>query len=258
MTAGRRSAIHGRMRRLSLALPGPLLLTFAAALGGCGSSTPDAATPKGDPTGTDAPTVAKKDRPAIVYDLGDVAPDVAKRNFDTLMPTWTACYEKAHAANETLGGSLTLTLRTHRDGTVKWVFVKDGDLGDRTIERCVVESVRAANWGEPVDAKEGEIRGKTVGWQNDEDEPVAVDAGRVLPAIDKLRGKISACRAEAGAKGKIRATFYVGAKGKPLSVGFAVDDAAGDAAADCLHGVLMGATYVNPSQQVTKTTVELP
>lgn len=251
MTAARRSAIHGRMRRLSLALPLALVL-------GCGSSSPAPVAAKGDPSSSDGPAAPKKDRPAIIYDLGDVAPDVARKNFDKLMPTWTACYEKAHAANATLGGSLTLTLRTNRDGSVKWVFVKESNLGERAIERCVVESVRAANWGEPVDAKEGEIRGKTVGWQNDEDEPVTVDAARVQPAIDKLRGKISSCRAEAGAKGKIRATFYVGPKGKPLSVGFAVDDAAGEGAADCLHGVLMGATYVNPSQQVTKTTVELP
>jgi hypothetical protein len=239
------------MRRLLLALPFALVVA-------CGSSSKAPVVPKDDSTTSDGPAAPKKDRPAIVYDLGDVAPDVARKNFEKLLPTWTACYEKAHAANEALGGSLTLTLRTNRDGSVKWVFVKDSDLGDRAIERCVVESVRAANWGEPVDAKEGEIRGKTVGWKNDEDEPVAVDAGRVQPAIDKLRGKISACRADAGAKGKIRATFYVGPKGKPLSVGFAVDDATGEAAADCLQHVLMGATYVNPSQQVTKTTVELP
>ncbi len=246
------------MRTSSSALPRTFGLALAAALFGCGNSKPDPTTPKEDPSAADGPRVAKKDRPAIIYDLGDVAPDVAKKNFDKLTPAWTACYEKGHAANEALGGSLTITLRTNRDGSVKWAFVKEGDLGDRTIERCVVESVRAANWGEPVDAKEGEIRGKTVGWKNDEDEPIAVDAARVQPGIDKLRGKISACRAEAGAKGKIRATFYVGPKGKPLSVGFAVDDASGEAAADCLHGVLMGATYVNPSQQVTKTTVELP
>lgn len=244
------------MRSLPLALP--LLVALAPLAVACGSSEKGPTSPKPESTSTDGARGAKKDGPAIVYDLGDVAPDVARRNFEALTSTWTACYEKAHGANAALGGKLTFDLRTNHDGSVKWVFVRESDLGDRAVERCVLDSVRKASWGEPVDAKEGEIRGKTVGWENEEDEPVAVGAERVQPAIDKAHAKLSACRSEAGAHGKIRATFYVGPKGRPLSIGFAVDDAAGEAAADCLHGVLMGLTYVNGSQQITKTTVELP
>ncbi len=238
----------------------PLLAAIgcAAAAAACGGSSVEPKAPKAPTSANDASNEPKRDRPAILYDLGDVAPDVARQNFERLTPTWTACYDKGHTANATLGGSLTFTLRTNHDGSVKWAYLKDADLGDREVERCVLDSVRASNWGAPVDAKEGEIRGKTIGWTNDEDEPVSVDSGRVTPALSRAHGGVMACRRKAGANGKIRATFYVGPKGKPLSVGFAVDDASGEAAADCLHDVLMGLTYVNPSQQVTKTTVELP
>jgi hypothetical protein len=256
LTAQARSAIHVRMRLPSLALP--VLVSLVPLVVACGGGEKGPASPKPESSNDSGDVAVKKDRPAIVYDLGDVAPDVARRNFEKLGAAWNACYEKGHGANAALGGTLTFSLRTNHDGSVKWVFVKESDLGDRVVERCVLEAVRNMSWGEPVDAKEGEIRGKTVGWKNEEDEPVEVGAERVTPAIEKAKAKLAACRKDAGANGKIRATFYVGPKGKPLSIGFAVDDAAGESAADCLHGVLMGLAYANASQQIVKTTVEIP
>ncbi len=203
----------------------------------------------------------KSDGPTVEYDLGSIDPNVAKERFDRLKDGWNACYMEAQQKNEALSGKITFTIRTHKDGSVKWAFVTHTDLGDRTVERCVIDSVKATNFGPPMDAKEGEIKEKTYGWEIDGDDGRPADMGiesAVRPAIEKARGRLKECQSKAGAQGTFEATIYVAPKGKPKSIGIAVSDPTGDGAIDCIVGVLSKLTYVNKSSYTTKVTVDLP
>jgi hypothetical protein len=223
---------------------------------GCGSSQKPVEEPKPEPE-----KVVKSDHsggPAIEYDLGGIDPNTWKKTVEALKPDWMECFKAAHAKHETLEGKLTFTVRTNKDGSVKWAFVKDSDLGSRVVEKCVVDSIKASNFGPPMDAKEGEMQGHTVGWPlDDEARPADPGAqGSVLPSLEKAKGKLDACRKDG--KGKMTATLYIAKGGKPISAGVAIDDPSLDPAVDCVVEVLMKLQYVNKASWPTKVTVQLP
>jgi hypothetical protein len=226
---------------------------------GCGGSTPPPAAPEPKPPET-SDGRGGAEGPTIEYDLGGVDPNLFKRKVDALKGGWTDCYLEAHKAHETLEGKLVFTIRTNKDGSVKWAFVKESDLGDRRVEKCVIDSLKATNFGPPMDAREGEVAGHTVGWGLDDDSRPADGGGdhNVRAAIDKARNKIAACRSKVDAKGAMTATLYVAKGGKPISVGIAIEDPSADAAIDCVVEVLMGLKYVNKASWPVKVTTPLP
>ncbi len=230
---------------------------LALALIGCGSTPPPEA-PKPEPAADTAKVEKTSTGPSIEYDLGPVDPNIFKKKVEALRSSWNDCYTHAHDKQETLEGKLTFTVRTNKDGSVKWAYVKDADLGSREVERCVIDSLKSTNFGPPTDAKEGEVQGHTLGWELDGDARAADPGAQssVLPSIEKAKGKLDGCKK--GSKGKMVATLYIAKGGKPLSVGLAIDDPNADAAIDCVVNVLMGLKYVNKASWPTKVTVQLP
>ena len=224
---------------------------------GCGSSQKPVEDPKPEQTEV-ATDDHKSGAPAIEYDLGGIDPNIWKKKVDALKGDWMECFKAAHEKNETLEGKLTFTVRTNKDGSVKWAFVKDSDLGSRAVEKCVIDSIKATNFGAPMDAKEGEMAGHSVGWPLDDDARAADPGaqGSVLPSLEKAKGKLDACRKDG--KGKMTATLYIAKGGKPISVGVAIDDPSLEAAVDCVVEVLMNLKYVNKASWPTKVTVQLP
>lgn len=245
-----------RLSTLDLRLP--TLLAIATAAAACGNTTPPPKPPVEEEPAKQEHTASAG--PTIEYDLGPIDPAIWKSKLEGLKGGWTDCYLHAHEKHETLEGKLTFTVRTNKDGSVKWAYVKESDLGDRAVEKCVIDSIKATNWGPPMDAKEGEVQGHTFGWALDGDARAADPGGSetVLPAIGKAKSKLEACRAKSEAKGRMIATLYVAKGGKPISVGVAVDDPSADAALDCVVEVLMGLKYVNKASWPIKVTVELP
>ena len=237
----------------------PLTSSILVALAACGSTPPPVTPPRvaKEATAEHRPSV----QPTMEYDLGSIDPNVAKQRFDALKKDWNDCFMEAHQKNEALSGKITFTICTNKDGSVKWAYVTHSDLGDRDVERCVIDSVKASNFGAPMDAKEGEIKEKTYGWELDGDDGRPADPGvasNVMPAIEKAKGKLGECKSKSDAQGSFEATVYVAPKGKPRSIGIAVTDPSGEAAIDCMVEVLSKLTYVNKSSYTTKVTVDLP
>jgi hypothetical protein len=238
------------------------LLVLAAApifIAACSAVPPPAPEPP-----REEPPVASKgtgEGMNMEYDLGGIDPSVAQKRFDALKDEWNDCFHRAHEKNETLSGKISFTIRTNKDGSVKWAFVTHTDLGDHVVEQCVIDSIKATNFGPPMDAKEGEIKEKSYGWEIDGDDDRPADPGAtssVLPALQKAKGKLDACREKAGAQGGMEATIYVAPKGKPRSVGVAISDPSAEGAIPCIVEVLSKLSYSNKSSWTTKVTVPLP
>ena len=238
-------------------LHGLVTIVIASALG-CGTTPPPA--PVEPEKKEEVKDKKKNDGPSIEYDLGGVDPNVAKAKFNALKSTWNDCFADARKKNETLSGKLTLTIRTLKDGSVKWAYVTQTDLGDRSVEKCVIDSVKSTNFGAPMDAKEGEIKAYSYGWELDDDDRPADPgaASNVLPSIEKAKGKLNDCKKRASASGTVSATIYVKKGGKPASIGIAIDDPSADGAIDCIVEVLSKLTYSNKSSWTIKSTVQLP
>jgi hypothetical protein len=235
-----------------------ILAVAALPIGGCAGTPPP---PPVEPEKKEAAPEKKHSAVAMEYDLGSIDPSVAKAKFNALKSTWNDCFTAARKKNETLSGKLTLTIRTLKDGTVKWAYVTQTDLGDRSVEKCVIDSVKSTNFGAPMDAKEGEIKSYSYGWELDEDDRPADPgvASSVLPSIEKAKKKLDECKSKASAKGTVSATIYVKPKsGKPASIGVAIDDPSADGAIDCIVEVLSKLTYSNKSSWTIKSTVQLP
>ncbi len=200
----------------------------------------------------------KQGGPAIEYDLGPLDPSVFKSRLASLKSAWNDCFHEVHQRHAFIEGKVTFTLRTRKDGSVKWAFIKESDLGSRAIEKCLTDSLKAQNYGPPMDAKEGEVPSHTYGWAIDDDDRAADPGaqGNVLPSVEKAKGRIDACRK--GGKGRMIATLYVDKGGKPVSAGVAIDDPSLADAVDCVVDVLMSLKYVNKASWPTKTTFALP
>lgn len=245
---------HGRGRaRPAIAVA----FVCASATSACGPK----ARPVEEPTTTTAVATAATDKPgspSIEYDLGPVDPATFKSKVASLKSAWNDCFFEVHKQHAFIEGKLTFTLRTRKDGTVKWAYVKQSDLGSRAIEKCVVDSIKAQNYGPPMDAKEGEVAGHTYGWAIDEDDRSADPGqlGNVEPFLAKAKGRFDGCRH--GGKGRMTATIYVDKGGKPISAGVAVDDPSLEGAVDCAVDVIMGLKFVNKASWPTKTVVTLP
>ncbi len=132
-------------RRITLGLATVLLAA-------CGSAPP----PK-------APEAVKEEAPPpqkqlkMQSELGTVDPDAVKRAFHQLDDQFTACQTQGMQRVEVLAGSLQFFLRIGADGTVKWAYLEQSDLGDRDTEKCLLDAVMNAHWPKP-DGGDAEAR----------------------------------------------------------------------------------------------------
>jgi hypothetical protein len=204
-----------------------------AGAAGCGGGEPPAKQP--DP----APVAPQKAVPLVARtssELGSVDPAAVKRAFGALDDKYMDCQKRALDRVEVIAGTLKFFLRIRSDGSARWAYLEESEIGDRDTEKCLVDVVMEARWPRP-DAGEAEVRYsmelplQATRPPNDwSAEKVASALGRNVEAID---------RCKAGASMPFRATMYVGPGGKVLSAGVASSSKDGADRADCLAKALV-------------------
>ena len=134
---------------------------------------------------------------------------------------------------EVLAGNLKFFLRIGEDGSAKWAYLEESDLGDRDTERCLLDAVMGAHWPRP-DGGDAEAR-YTLELQAQGRPATDWSSDKVMAALGKAGGALDQCTS--GTSG-FKGTLYVGPGGRVLSAGVAVPskDAAGKA--DCVAKVL--------------------
>ena len=210
------------------------ILAVSAALVACGGAPPP---PPAEPAHAEEP-VHHDSRPALKTksELGSIDPGAVKKAFAALDGAFMDCQKKALGRVEVLSGSAKFFLRVGEDGSAKYAYLEDSELGDRDTEKCLLDAVVGASWPKP-DGGEAEVRyGMELPLQATRpanDWP----SDKVTGALAKHGEAIEKCKAGAG--GTFRATMYVGTGGKVLAAGVAAStrDAAGKA--DCLSEALV-------------------
>ncbi len=214
------------MRHL-LALALPFSLSLA-----CGGAPPPP---------PEAPHVDEKpqaSRPALKMksELGTVDPGAIKKAFSTLDGAFMDCQKHALGRIEVLAGTAKFFLRIAEDGSAKYAYLEDSEVGDRDTEKCLLDAVRAASWPKP-DGGEAEVRyGMELPLQSTR-PPNDWASEKVTGALAKQGEAFDKCKAGAG--GTFRATMYVGHGGKVLGAGVAADSRDGADKADCLAEALL-------------------
>lgn len=215
--------------RNAIALLGAIGIVGAA---GCGGDEPPARQPE------PPHAVPQKAVPLVARtssELGSVDPAAVKRAFSALDEKYMDCQKRALDRVEVLAGTLKFFLRIRSDGSAKWAYLEESEIGDRDTEKCLVDVVMEARWPKP-DAGEAEVRYsmelplQATRPPNDwSPEKVAAALGKSVGAIDRCKG---------GASTTFRATMYVGPGGKVLSAGVATSSKDGSETADCLAKAL--------------------
>jgi len=203
-----------------------LLALFACAA--CGSDPPPkAAAPVQEESHEVKPQLKMKS------ELGSVDPDAVTRAFHRLDDAFSSCQQQGLSRVEVLAGSLKFFLRIADDGSARWTYLEDSDLGDRDTEKCLLDAVMGARWPKP-DGGDAEARyslelqaqGRpATDWSSDK---VAAALGKAGSALDQCTSGTS------GFKG----TLYVGPGGHVLAAGVAVPSKDGATKADCVAKVL--------------------
>lgn len=200
---------------------------------GCGGTEPP---PKQAEPAHGAPQKAVPLVAKTSQELGGVDPKAVKRAFGALDDKYMECQKRALDRLELVAGNVKFFLRIGSDGSAKWAYLEESEIGDRETERCLIDVVMAARWPKP-DAGDAEVRytmelplqaaRPPSDWTPDK---VAGALGRNGDAIDK-------CKAGAGTT--FHATMYVGPGGKVLSAGVAMSSKDAEESANCLAKTLV-------------------
>jgi hypothetical protein len=207
-------------------------LLFAAGLAACGGEEPAAKAPE------PVHEAAAPRKPALKTssELGDVDPAEVTKAFQKLSDSFVDCQKQGLDRVEVLAGSAKFFLRIGPDGSAKWAYLEESEIGDRDTEKCLIDVVTGARWPRPSGG-DAEARYTMELPLLATRAPNDWGADKVAAALVRQGDAIDRCKAGAG--GSFRATMYVGPGGKVMAAGVATSTKDGDAKADCLSKALL-------------------
>jgi hypothetical protein len=211
----------------------PLSLLVAAGAVGCGGEEPVVKAPEA--VHEAAPTPARRQL-KTTSELGDVDPEDVTKAFKKLEGPFTDCQKRGLDRVEVLAGSVKFFVRIGADGSAKWSYLEESELGDRDTERCLLDVVMGARWPKPAGGDAEARYGMELPLQSTR-PPNDWGPDKVAAALGRNGDAIDHCKA--GTNGTFRATMYVGPGGKVMAAGVATSTRDGDDKADCLAKALL-------------------
>jgi hypothetical protein len=242
------------VRRAALALAlAVTAVPLAVACGGSGKPAPAPAAPRTRAYAETAPD----DGMEIESSRGRMDPAVIEAGIGPHKQALGDCYMSRVGQRRWLGGRVSIHWDIQRDGTVTAVKLAESDLGAWPIEKCLLETARAATFGKPIGGDtdfsiplEFSARGKHLDWDEDMGSRAVGSQLDKLDACAKLKGVIGPSPDD------VAITIYVGAQGKPQSVGFAsAASVIEDAWADCAEKAILGWRLPDPRNEIAKLAV---
>jgi hypothetical protein len=207
-------------------------LAGLALLAGCGGSEPPPRAPEAA-----SPEAARPARPALHMksELGSIDPGAVKQAFHGLDDKFSECQKRGVDRVELIAGNVKFFVRIGEDGSARWAYLEESEIGDRGTERCLVDVVMGARWPKP-DGGDAEARyGMELPLQSTR-PPTDWPSDKVAAALGRHGEAIDKCKAGAGAS--FHATMYVGPGGKVLSAGVVAAAKDSDDQEDCLAQLL--------------------
>lgn len=179
---------------------------------------------------------------------GRLDPYDIKKGLEPHQAALFACFTDKVGRRKYLGGSVEFQFVVSPDGTVKSVHMLRSDLGNWTMEKCMLDICQAMTFAKPQGRAEADF---TVPLDLDARRPVATwDDARVQEVITEEQvATLTACAEETGMgdPSGVWLTIYVGGRGKILSVGMTAPDGPIDPTwAQCAHDKVKEWTLVDP------------
>jgi len=217
----------------SLAIPRSLAILACGAGGACGGGGAQANDPVKPtnqaaftPTRVPVDETEAEDGVEIVNARGRMEPAVIETGLAPHKEALSDCYMTKVGKRRWLGGKVAIHWDISKAGEVTAVKLTESDLGAWPIEKCLLETARAATFGKPKggDADfmvplEFAAKGKAAIW--DEDQALRAIGGQVAKLDDCTKPPKGKRPVKKIARpDDVTVTLYVGPAGKAQSVGF--------------------------------------
>jgi len=203
---------------------------LAACAFACGSEPP----PKAQEPSAQEETHQVKPALKTRSELGTVDPNLVSAAFHKLQDQLTSCYTQGQQRIEMLAGNVKFFVRIGDDGSAKWTYFEESDLGDRDTEKCLLDAVMGAHWPKP-DGGDAEAR-YTMEFPAQGRPATDWNSDKVAAALGKRGDAIDDCKS--GTSAAFRATMYVGPGGRVLGAGVQTSTRDGAQKCDCLSQAL--------------------
>lgn len=229
-------------------------LSLSLTLSACGGAPPPAVKEPA-PVST-AERESASSGPTFESEIGALDENKVNAAFKKAADGLGACFDKGAERVPYLAGDVRFMLRIAKNGSVRWAYVKDSNLGDRETEECMLGVLKAASWPRPQGG-EG-LAENTFNFRpgGDERPPVAWTPEQLGKPFKGAKSALSQCRKKAGT-GALKATLYVDTDGKAKAVGVASADEKGEAAVSCVIGALQSITFPSPGSYASKVSVTI-
>ena len=246
-----------RTRTKTLSTLGSLTLVAlltSAALPACGgeekpAKAPDAEGERAFRTGDDDDGDV-----GISAEVGGLNQSKARAAFKRAEKKFEKCLIAGLQRMEYLLGEASFFVGINDQGEVVDAYLTQSTLGDRETEKCMLDAIRAEDWPPAVGGQIGEARHGPIGITEGEVRPAMEwTADDIAEKMTELQPEIDKCKGLAGPN-RYTATWYVDVTGKVLAAGMSQSQGGGDAAVDCLVGVLKGAEFPSPGSWPAKMT----
>ncbi|MFO8072177.1 MAG: AgmX/PglI C-terminal domain-containing protein [Polyangia bacterium] len=244
-------------RQATIVLAVPLACGIAMLVPACGSAPPETTEPEPGATGEGEGGAAEVDdsAPVAVEGVrGSIPQHRVERVFQRKMDVLGECYGLALEDSESIEGGVEVALSVALDGSVEEVFLRGGDLGSDTAERCLVEKVGRMSFPEPAGGPAEVSYPLELEAPYDPPEPIDWGGAEIRAAIGENRGDVERCL---GGESGVRLTVWVGSGGRVISSGATAQSADLWEASRCLAEAAAEWSFPDPKQGIAKATVDL-
>jgi hypothetical protein len=163
-----------------------------------------------------------------------------------------ACYQSRLKERRFIYGDLTLEIMVRPTGDVGTARLTESDVGDWTVERCVLDEARRMRFAQPKGGNRQAVFSVPLNFTSDQGGIEVWPEERVAAVVAAKADELAAC---SPAPGEVSVTLYVGNRGKVMAVGFSSAHArpVADGWADCAAGVLAAWTFEDPRGKIVKS-----
>lgn len=165
------------------------------------------------------------------------------------------CFAESPDSPAYIAGEIEFYFRVDRNGEVEWVYPRGSTLGNRHVERCLLEVAKGTRFPSPRGGAAAEF-GWSFGLESPGDvrPPVPWEEERVRDVVAERSEALQEC----GSIGGAVVTAYVAPGGEVVSVGVAVDERADDDTLDCIAETVKSWNMPDPGSYPAKVSFSLP
>lgn len=167
-----------------------------------------------------------------------------------------ACYDAQLVKKKFVSGKLMLDMVVEKSGQVGRARIAESDVGDWTVERCVLGEARKMTFASPSGGDGEATFQLPLNFASGGPALETWPQEQIAAAVQGKRAQLDACAGQGGAAPAVTVTLYVGNRGEVKAVGFASagDEPVSDAWAGCAARAVSSWTLPDPRGKVVKAS----